>query len=342
MLPVVLVIGILNPGTVLGQVGYTAPSLECVVADADVVVRGTTESVSRGEVVGGSALKLLTLDVTETLKGEGAKRLRFAVQAGGEEKTVEIWKEAGGETLWFLSRRKPAGTREEPNGEYPELLAFLDRHGTDLYTSLGWSATRLGPRGSEQERRSPPPPYLTLDLRPVATPDEILDAVRHAVAQEGKRKPVHHHNMDLIPRSIIERSGSSGDANRFIVPVDHRLNAAARRWIESPDDFLPPIDQYRKNDRGDHRMAEAWRRGDRHWLRLEGARALQFFKSDENTALLKSLLDDLETSVHTSGGGNEPEVKERVYDLREAAYGALRDWGVEVSKPVLREALPRE
>jgi hypothetical protein len=66
---------------------------------------------------------------------------------------------------------------------------------------------------------------------------------------------------------------------------------------------------------------------------LEGVRALRHFPSEKNTLLLKSLLDDPTFSFQVSPEGT----KEKVYDLREAAYESLRSWGIVVGKPVLRE-----
>jgi len=61
------------------QVGYTLASLEWLAADADVVVRGSIVDVSRDPPDGQWVWLTVTLKVDETLKGEHAPRVKFAV-----------------------------------------------------------------------------------------------------------------------------------------------------------------------------------------------------------------------------------------------------------------------
>lgn len=70
--------------------------------------------------------------------------------------------------------------------------------------------------------------------------------------------------------------------------------------------------------------------------RYEAVRALQFFKSEANISLMKSLLDD--TTARTVNIAN---VSRRNYYIRQAAYEALKKWGVEVNEPLLNEELPK-
>ena len=96
------------------------------------------------------------------------------------------------------------------------------------------------------------------------------------------------------------------------VPVDERLEARGHEFIKS--------DQYMR------------------WG--EGARALRYFKSDENIARLKGLLDDPGWSyLHHPDQNDGLEV--RLYGVRDDAFQTLKSWEVDVPKPVIREEIQR-
>lgn len=124
-----------------------------------------------------------------------------------------------------------------------------------------------------------------------------------------------------------------------MVPIDARLEAVARRLIASPGDFLP-ADRPRPKDAEDRERQERLAQGEKDLLRRQGVRALAHFQSKENVAALKPLLADPAAWVQTVERNGLPGVEERVYHIREAAYEVLRGWGVDVERPVLREAVP--
>jgi hypothetical protein len=130
---------------------------------------------------------------------------------------------------------------------------------------------------------------------------------------------VKAHAIEL-PRGVMQRSGRSGDVNHLTVPIDQRLEKLGHRLIEAPGVFLAKAE-----------LVYADR------LRLEGVKILRHFPTEEHIVLLKSLLDDPVSSIHVSPEGT----KEKVYDIREAAYEALHSWDIDVSKPVLREDPPK-
>ena len=79
-------------------------SLEWLVANADVVVRGVVVETSTTKAEDGMEWGIVTLDVVgETLKGEKAQALRFAVQPKSIL-TIDEWKKSKTEMMWILNR----------------------------------------------------------------------------------------------------------------------------------------------------------------------------------------------------------------------------------------------
>lgn len=303
--------------TSVGQVGYVyLQSLEWLVTESDIVVRGVVVDVSREGVQQGWVWSTVTLEVRETFKGMDAKRLKFAIQAIKSNRAIEQWKNSKRELLCFLHRKD----------------GLLARHGTDLCApGLQWTVVPLGPPEEESRR----PPIFNLDLKLLDKSKDILEAAREAVAKQGKRKQVRSHSLDLTG-TIEGRMPYRGDGVAMTVPVDHRLEALASRLIVSPGDFLPQPEEDPAGSPQERRLHEAWLKSSKNKLRSEGAKALRYFRSEKNTSLLKPLLDD-DAYVHST---TEAGKRELIYHVREAAYQTLRGWGVEVRKPVLREDLP--
>ena len=87
--------------------------------------------------------------------------------------------------------------------------------------------------------------------------------------------------------------------------------------------------------------AQAWCKARSPDDRGTGAWILQNFKSDQNIALLKSLLDDPatdESAQYASTGPNgqlELVYRKKVFAVRQAAFESLQKLGVHVPKPVL-------
>jgi hypothetical protein len=321
--PITLVVAsvALASGPASAQMGYQANSLEWLVVDSDIVVRASVASVERTFIPNPQPQfyrnpeywRVVTLKVHETIKGERAESLTFTEWTMSDDRIGEGWKAAGREQLWFLVRK------ERREGGFVEPKEIAARSRLAPYGG-GWSAIRLGSPVPEERNYSPmPPPIFAMGLDVLRDPDLILVAARAAALEGGEAGRVEAHGLDL-PRGFMQRSGRSGDANSLSVPIDRRLEKLARRLVESPDSFLTFSDR-----------SEAGR------LRLEGIRALRHFASEKNAALLRPLLKDPTSSIHEGPTG----VKEKVYDVREAAYETLRSWGIAVDKPVLREDAPR-
>jgi hypothetical protein len=299
------------------QMGYHACSLDWLVADSDVVARASVLKVERVPIPNPEPKMYrepedritVTLKVHETLKGVRAESLEFTEEISGHFRVYDGWKEAGREQLWFLVRDTEREDGAEAEGGITPRLRFKPRGG-------GWSVVRLGPPVPEEQGFvSMPPPIFSMDLTVLEKPKDILEAARTTAEKWGKREHIQSHSIDL-PRGVMQRSGKSGDANSLQVPVDGRLEKLARRLIESPRDILDGPEQ-------------AWA----NYVRREGILALRHFPSEKNASLLKPLLEDPTWSTHNGPGPK----REKVYDLREAAYETLRSWDIAVARPVLRE-----
>jgi hypothetical protein len=125
------------------------------------------------------------------------------------------------------------------------------------------------------------------------------------------------HTFGLkVPRELVggtewEKYYGTGGHLVLSVPADGRLEK--RAW-----DYL---------------------RSENFSTRAEGARALRYFKSDENVARVKPLLKDPGRYIREHA--EEGKGSEAVYVVRYAAYETLKAWGIDVEKPVLREDVPK-
>lgn len=108
------------------------------------------------------------------------------------------------------------------------------------------------------------------------------------------------------------RAGATGGRlTGLAVPIEESLLPTAERWLADPQEFR----------------------------RRDAVKVIRHFKSDRNIRLLKSLLDDpsyyVDKYAHSNFG-----IERRNYIVREDAYDALQNWGVEVDKPTLHESVP--
>ncbi len=142
---------------------------------------------------------------------------------------------------------------------------------------------------------------VTMDARLLTGKDEILKASKDAVTAIPAGKAPTQARFRAPASTELVRKLAGGDAVWIFAPVVPKLEEQAKEWLKSKDITY----------------------------RVEGVRILHSFKSDANTAMLKSLLAD---SQSTSDG------KTKQYPVRGAAYDVLKQWRVEVMRPVLEEA----
>lgn len=303
------------------QTTYTSRSLEWLVTDADMVLSGRVTEVSREPIDNGRHWSVVTVDVGDVFKGHRAATVRFVVGPYVSD-PFDQWRESDTNILWFLKRRE--GRHED---ELSELNAILERNDTELYGELGWQAIPLEAQVDQPQR--PRPPIITIDLRLLETSEEILDAVREAVAFDEEHGAADTEHVLQLFGPIVAQTGYPADANYLLIPVDARLEAFAQRLIESTNHFVPTLEDQSQLD--ERRLQHI-----RNSLRREGAEALGYFSSEENAGILRRLLNDGATLVEVSERDGTT-IRHRVYHVREAAYETLVDWGVDVEAPILRE-----
>lgn len=161
---------------------------------------------------------------------------------------------------------------------------------------------------------------VTLELQGLAVPTasgqllrepaEVIEYIRETlrgretVAVGGFLIPLPKQFQDAkISRSF---DSNSGPPPQLAVPIDARLEQWAIEAIRSKSDVF------------------------------SGFRALTSFKSDANIALVMPCLNDSSFDASPNNG-----LEIRQYRIRRAAYDLLREWGVAVGQPVLREEVPR-
>ena len=158
---------------------------------------------------------------------------------------------------------------------------------------------------------------MTADVRLLRDPEAVIRAARAAVTRlPANIKRVHTFDLQ-VPRNVIKGTSwetyyDTGGHLRLSVPVDQHLEKRAQDSVRS---------------------------GDPH-QRAEGAKALAYFKSDENIALVRPLLNDpgvtwLEPAYESTAG-------ERIFGVRCSAYETLTAWGINVKQPAFREVVPPE
>ena len=279
-----------------GYVGIYA--LELMAADCDAIVRGVIEDrcfVSRPSDPTGDSYGV-KMRVVETIKGKTGKQITCFVTDAGD---LERFQRDEQELVLFLrsSRNRPV--------PYPAgALQYRTRDGL-------WDDSVIVLNKDSAE-------VLFADLTWHHDPKEIVARLRLAT-QRGERidiadpEFVYAHlwlpAFRVHPPATIT-AGSSIAGNEFSVvylPVNQELEDNARKWVTA-------------------------RNQDLRWL---AARAMVYFKSDRNAALLKRMLGDEATwnrgdmlRMTSLPYPFEPE-----FLVRWEAFHVLAGWGYDVAKP---------
>jgi len=150
------------------------------------------------------------------------------------------------------------------------------------------------------------------DLTLLRKPDSVIKAAKESVKRmPAGVKRIHTFGLkaprELVAETQWEKYYRTGGHLNVSVPADTQLEKRAQNYLSSKDDSQ----------------------------RAEGARALRYFKSDDNIARVKKLLNDPARALRHRG--QESEGMEAIYFVRYDAYETLKAWQVEVTKPVLRE-----
>lgn len=246
-------------------------SLEWLVANSDVVVRGVIVDIAAEP----GNWNVITLDVNETLKGARAQRLQFAAHKHDKaDAALARAKNSKREQLWLLKRQDSSAAGEAPDRETALARLKIDLHAPFLPGRPGAPSLPVIPLGPQQSAEGQPVAFLTVDLQLLKTADELGKAIRAAITETQGREAIRLYDL-AVPKEIAQGTGFSGHKNLLMVPVDHRLEAIARRLVLSPGDISS------KNDPDTIAM-----------LRLEGVKALRLFQSEKNLAIVRMWLDD--------------------------------------------------
>ncbi len=309
------------------QVGIVFESIEWRVAQSDAIVRANVNDVNFEPLKNGSGWVVVTLGVRETIQGTSVPTIEFAVWSDSPEDVFTRWKKSGQEVLWFLSRDKTKKAQLEAESKVSPVP-------TRWVPAISPYRIELAASRSERLDHSEPAIFL-MDLTVREKPEEILAATRNAVHQQGSKPPLRSHQI-TISHALAEQSGTAGDANALIVPVDARLEANAHKWISSPADVVNRLDKGQVKDK---QARDEWLAYERNELREQAVRALKYFPSDENIVLLRGLLNDPAWILETSDRDGV-EVTNKVYHIRKAAYAVLKKWKVLVERPHISEPAP--
>ena len=146
------------------------------------------------------------------------------------------------------------------------------------------------------------PRVLTAEFQLLNSSEAILRAVKQII----ETMPTHIkriHTFELVVPNEVRSKMNSDLGIKLRIPADQRLEKKARTLLESNS---PEV-------------------------RSQGLRAIRFFKTKENVAAARTLLDD--PFKRNEFGDDENRL---IYPVRRDAYNLLRNWNIDVEKPVLR------
>src|SRR4051812_13715620 len=231
-------------------VGYAQPiceqvdSIEWMSADSSLIVRGKVVDVMSEEDKENSDLwHTMTLAADETLKGKHTPKVKFVVVTNTADETITRWKKDRRELVAFLEESRCA-------------IARSGIYGTGRYARFefaprtGWVQGSLLELNAGKDSKA-----YDLTLKQLVQSDQVVRRVKEAIAYREPSGKLWS-NWLTVP--------GHGTLLRMTVPIDSRLESAAREWAQSDNDEF----------------------------RREGAGALVYFRSDENSKILKKLLLD--------------------------------------------------
>ena len=150
---------------------------------------------------------------------------------------------------------------------------------------------------------------LTADFQLLRDPEAVIRIAKETVSRlPAPVRRIHTFRVSVPREVFVETQWKARHGMELVVPVDERLEKRALDGILSVSVMT----------------------------REESARALRYFKSDENVARLKTLLNDPGWGYFKHPAENNG-IEVRDYVVRAAAFGTLKSWGVKVEQPVIRE-----
>jgi hypothetical protein len=241
-------------------------SAEWMAADSDLIVRGTIEEVvllkladpnNHDDYQATVDSHYVELRVAGTVKGETGKFVGFHVENGGE---LRKWKQQKTPLLVFL-KDNMIRSIDPP----VRLRSELEPSRFDV---LRYSARGAGSAAIVAFEK-PQPKILSMNLQWLDDSEVILRTVQHylrEVSNTPEERVGSLASFSFQPRQFFTagRPWQENAYARIYFPIDAYLEKQARQWINSGEK--------------EHRWA--------------GVAALAYFKTDENAAILKGLLND--------------------------------------------------
>ncbi len=295
--------------------GYSHKSLETRVLASELIIRGKVIGISLS-TQDPDRWRDVSIEILEALKGDSPGKIVLTMGKWTEPEMKKVM-ESGVEQLWFLRKTKI------PKPGYPDEY----KHSNKRQNLFEWLSRPVPMKGPLATLSGNEKAIFSMNFSLLRSGTEVLEAVRLAVKAGAGDKSHGFHP----PRSLMQLCGTSGDANSLLVPADHRLESIAQELIDSPGTTVARASRHIVLDGGSEKDAEEFNSQMKVWhpfLQKEGVQALANFQSEENIKRLKSLLGHPATkSINGS--------KIRYYYVREAAYKLLKEWNVDVDKPVL-------
>ncbi|MEQ1824053.1 MAG: hypothetical protein ABL949_16205 [Fimbriimonadaceae bacterium] len=240
----------------------------------------------------------LTIEVSETLKGQQQKTIKAHRYGKDDKQTYEAIRKAGADFVWFV----PGG---ESTAGFPKDTArteFCLEPDLSEYKPLAGLA-------------------IGMDFTMLRSRQDLLARIRNFL----KENPAAKAGVALL--TPLPGQSLTGWVD-FLVPLGPWTEKLAVRMITKPDSFTfgPPV-----GNPYDPASAPEWRKSKAGMLRTEGLILLQHFKSDLNIGLVTRHLND--SSIVMKQKYGKPITT--YYWVRDAAYRLLRLWKVKVDQPLV-------
>ncbi len=263
------------------------------------------EKVPKDAGKGEKPFEVATVEVTKTLKGDDAPNVKFLLR-NYREPEAQQWLDDGIQLLFCLVTMDRARAGDKA---LPKGVDWVLRD-----DGIRHSAILLGKmnRGYTYTTKA-----FTRKFEVLTEPAAITKLVEDYIKSipEGWKK--QSHMVDVPSDTQVYKKLWSASAVFLTLPVDDHLESLGREWCKSKSAIT----------------------------RLEGTKILRYFNNDGNISVLKSLLDDPDSTIqekYTTRDG-KPELvlvyRKRVFEIRKAAYEALQDFGIKVSAPLIEEVL---
>ena len=250
---------------------------------------------------------MATVKISQTLKGRRAKQVTFLVR-NYDGAVAGKWIKLGVPVLFCLVSSKHAPREGAP---IEKVDWILRDNGNEHCAIILGKADRDKTYTIEA---------FTKDFEVVTEPDRIIKTLDTFLRSHAKEWKKRSHVVDVPFGTAVHKALYDNSSVELKVPLDRSLETLGRRWCRSESSVR----------------------------RIEGVKILAYFKNGTNIRLLKTLLQDPGSAIETMdmvplGKAKVVTIyRKRVYEVRKRAYETLREFGVEVPKPVFEKMLKKD